>query len=224
MQYLDQVRSQMQIGHRNVLCLKFRNLAIVIIAALASAGVVNAGELAVTSSQASSEHPNYFLSALTNGAGLTGTGHNANYPDMWMGYGGISHDVTFGFGTTKGVESIEIWNYNHPGSLDRGVNNFNVLASTDGTNFSIVDNFDLSIGTGAGGLTSETFTLSSITNASNIRIGIVSTHGSSNFVGLSEVKIFGGDAVVPEPSTLILSLVGLVGCILARSRRRSVRR
>ena len=29
---------------------------------------------------------------------------------------------------------------------------------------------------------------------------------------------------VPEPSTLILSLVGLVGCILARSRRRSVRR
>ena len=70
--------------------------------------------------------PSYSLSALTNGAGLTGTGHNVNYLDMWMGYGGISQDVTFGFGTTKGVESIEIWNYNRPGSLERGVNNFNL--------------------------------------------------------------------------------------------------
>jgi hypothetical protein len=218
MQYLDHVRSQMQIGHRNVLCMKFRNLAIVIIAALASAGVVNADELAVTSSQASSEHPSYSLSALTNGAGLTGTGHNVNYLDMWMGYGGISQDVTFGFGTTKGVESIEIWNYNHPGSLERGVNNFNVLASTDGSNFSIVDNFDLSIGTGVDGLTSETFTLSSITNASNIRIESVSTHGNTNYVGLSEVKIFGGDPVVPEPHTLLLASLASMGLTLRRRR------
>jgi len=168
-------------------------------------------------------------------------GTHSTVPDstMWLsdgvGFGGDpgndgDPEIVFDLGGLYVVPELQIWNYNEiAGFLNRGVDELEILGSTDGTSFVSLGTFNLAIAPGAGNVDfSQTLSLPGV-NLQYLKFDILSNHngvtyptagGVDNaFVGLSEVRFFG--TMVPEPSTLaIWSLLAGVGLGAARRRRK----
>lgn len=168
---------------------------------------------------------------LVNGSGLTGTGITATHgqfgnTNMWHagnGQGGgapapVVDDqfVTISLGGTYNIESIYIWQHNQTGNFGRGVNQFDLLYSTDGgLNFTASSsNNTLAISTG-GNISALQFAMSH-TGVTHVRIEIDTAHSGAvnEYVGLSEVMI----TTVPEPTSSALLAFGTISLLLRRKR------
>ena len=193
--------------------------------ATAPAAAATITPVAVSASNTFSFFGEYKPENLINGSGLTGGLHDANYANMWMTDLGVqTATLTFDLGASYDLNAANIWNYNFgtPGffsTLERGVKDFTLAFSTDGTTFTDAFAGTLSAGTGAP-MASQDFALDG--TARFVRLGIVDAIGRDQFssVGLSEVRFDGTAAVaaVPEPAAwgLMIAGFGLVGGALRR--------
>lgn len=164
---------------------------------------------------------------LVNNSGLVGSGFTALHtPDgsalnQWHSTGGIVNNeaITLNLGGSYNLTSIYIWQANQTNLFGRGVNQFDLMYSTDGGNnwLTAASDLHLTISTG-GNIAAQQFSLTQ-TGVTHVKIEIDSAHsGNANeYVGLSEV-MFDGVASVPEPSVALLGGIGLLS--LLRRRRK----
>ena len=142
------------------------------------------------------------LMGMINGSGLTSFPsltaiHNNNYgdidnpPNFWEA-NGPTGEITFNLGGLKSINSLSFWNLGGSmgGAQSVGVNGVEILASTDGVNFTLIPdtptNFEIKE---VYSHTPEIFNFPTI-SATHIKFNILSNHavdGNTNSVGISEV-------------------------------------
>ena len=125
--------------------------------------------------------------------------------------------ITFDLGLNSyDLDSIYIWNANQSSATNRGVQQFDILVSTDdGANYTeVLSNQLLAQSTGGGNalVSAQSFSLAGQNGVTHVQIRVDSNHGG-NVVGLSEVMF----TSVPEPSSALLCGLGLA-CMLRRRR------
>lgn len=129
-------------------------------------------------------------------------------------------NLDFDLGGSFSISSLGLWNY---GTADVGVNDFTLYASNDAS-FSSATNLGtfsaLSLDTTLN--QGQVFTFDSI-ETSYIRMTITSTGGSTHQVALGEVvfEIADPEAEIPEPTSLFLIGLGLLGLSFARKKNQA---
>ncbi len=184
----------------------------------------------VTASDTFSFFGQYRAVNLINGSGLTGATHDAGFANMWMTNLGVNQaSLTFDLGDVYALNGVSLWNYNFGNPAEfmstilRGVKDFSIFVSRDGTSYARALDARLALGTGQA-LAAQNFTLAG--EARFVRIDILSNHAEGTYAerdwasGLSEVR-FSGNAV-PEPATwaMMVAGFGLAGAGLRRRRTR----
>lgn len=134
---------------------------------------------------------------------------------QWHSSGGIvdNEAVTFDLGGTYNLSTIYIWQSNQTSLFGRGVNQFDLLVSANGIDFTeVASDLNLAISTG-GPNSAQSFALFQL-GVTHVRIGIDTAHSAlaSEIVGLAEVKF---DAI-PEPATMGLVALFSGGLFLVR--------
>ncbi len=169
------------------------------------------------------------LQNTVNGVGLSSlsltASHAASVPtNSWVSSGGILTGlVTFNLNGLYSLEGFSFWNQNNggPGPLgSTGIRDVQVSTSLNGVTFTSL----------AGGPTtfSRATTLVSLpaifgfgpVDAAFVRFNILSNYGDTFQTGFAEAQ-FNGTAVVPEPSTFGMGLLGALGVGYAWRRRRA---
>jgi len=170
---------------------------------------------------------------LINDSGLnSGNGkHGASWTHMWLGNSNDESTLlTFDLGSAFYITSSDIWQYNKTGSEDRGAKDFKILGSTDGINFTAITNATLEKSVdGAAGRLAHNILFNAISETQYIRFDILSNHGHSNYVGLSEVKFNSAPYIpsssvsaVPVPAAAWLFGTALIGLFRFNKRRATV--
>lgn len=172
----------------------------------------------------------YSPSSLINGNGLSGGLHNGDFSAMWVSELGVNQaQVMFDLGTTYALGGADIWNYNwgNPAQFQstilRGVRDFRILTSLDGTSFGEVYAGRLALGTGEP-LAAQTVTFGG--TARFVQIDILNNYALGTYAerdwnsGLSEVRFLQAAAAVPEPGTWAMMLLGFAGIGASLRRRR----
>jgi hypothetical protein len=160
-----------------------------------SAGAATAPDLAATYT------PN------VNGVGtwLTNTGDVAT---AW-----IQYDL----GSLMDVGQAYIWQRSQLGETDRGVKDFTIDGSVDGTTWSSLTSTSLLLQQAVDGapVSAQSFALTqNNTGIRYVRINVDSNYGD-DYVGLTEVRF----VAVPEPGTLALAGLGIAAAACGRRRR-----
>ncbi len=192
---------------------------IIILAALVAVvlpAVSNATVITPVDAIASSTFGTYDVEDLVNNSGLSGGLHDTNYTNMWMNNAeGTGGQLTFNLGGTYAVTSSDIWQYNATCcGLNRGVKDFDILASTNGIDFTLITSSTLTQSSG-GLIAAQNIVFNAV--ASYIRFDILSNYGDTTYTGLSEVK-FNADPI-PEPVSIALIVFGLLGFGFYRKRK-----
>lgn len=203
------------------------SVALAFAAVPATAGVIT--PVSVTASDTFSFFGQYKPENLINGSGLTNELHDGTFSNMWQTNLGVNQaTVTFEFAGTYSLAEVAIWNYNfgNPAEFQstilRGVKDFRLLASIDGTNFATILEGRLALGTGQP-LAAERFETNGA-RARFLRIDILNNYAQGTFAerdwnsGLSEVRF----NAVPEPASWAM-MIGGFGMAGAALRRRSAR-
>ena len=143
-----------------------------------------------------------------------------NWAGMWrQGVSDSNHplansQITFDLGAVTSLSGMAVWNYDewqdwpaYVNHNDRGIQQFTLWSSNDGTNYTQVGSTDtLAEAVCTGVLDAEgghdTFDLTGL-NARYLRMNLVSTFSSNttNIYGLGEVRFY---SAVPEPSAVVL--------------------
>ena len=164
-----------------------------VMTSLAAASLIN-----VVSASASSTYSGRNVVNIINGSGLNGSpslhGEQTN-ENAWMS---DRNDTTgwliFDLGSTYTLTSTDVWQYGHSNVHPRGVKNFQILSSINGTDYTFVANATLQeveITPNA----AESFSFA--TDARYIKFDIQSNHGDGAFTGLSEVQFNGSPVPLP---------------------------
>lgn len=154
---------------------------------------------------------------LINQSGLSGgleSGlHDEDYFHSWMSDNGdTSPTLTFDLGGTFQITAAHIWQYNAVCcGLDRGVNGFNILYSSDNVSYTPLGSANLTMS--AGGLIPAEVVQMAAT-ARYIRFEVTSNHGDSSYTGLAEVAFDIGDAIQPPVQPPVEPVPGLSGWML----------
>ena len=132
--------------------------------------------------------------------------------------------ITYDLGAVKTVDRAWIWNYNEINLTNRGAaTTGTVETSLDGVNFSplaIASNVPLTQADGFDGYDTPDVVDFGGTDAQFVRL-TVTNFIPGGFTGLSEVIFF--EEEIPEPSTLLLAILGLIGLASSGLRRRNRR-
>ncbi len=174
---------------------------------------------------------------IVNNVGMTGAGSELSIPatggngfiGQWRQHasGGntvANSEITFDFGAETAIGIIKIWNYTETGTAGavltttRGLKQVELFQSDDGINYTSLGLFDLLQGVQSNSTQHNVIDLSGLqVNARFIRLDANSVFDVNNgFYGLAEVRFFA--ATVPEPTTMMLGILGVAG--LATRRRR----
>ena len=184
----------------------------------AIASSINVGSLT-----ASSTYSGWDVDNIINGAGLSGSPplHDEITSDnAWMS---DRNDTTgwliFDFGSTYTVTTTDVWQYGHWNVHPRGVKDFQILSSINGTDYTFVADATLQkVGAGATPNAAESFSLA--TDARYIKFDIQSNWGGGTFTGLSEVQFNGSPVPIPGAVWLLgTGLAGLAGIRIRRKKR-----
>ena len=188
--------------------------------------------VAVTATDTFSLFGQYKSENLINGSGLTGGLHDGNFAAMWMTNLGVNQaSLTFDLGALYNLDGARIWNYNfgNPAEFQstilRGVKDFRLSGSANGTTFTELLSGRLLAGTGQP-LAAQSFALAG--PARFVRLDVLNNYGEGTYAerdwssGLSEVRFTG--AAVPEPASwaLMLGGFGLLGTALRRRPARAL--
>jgi len=173
-----------------------------------------------------------------SGAGAFGAGTHSNTPDgdMWLNRGTFSGGtdtlpatITFDLGANYDLSEIHVWNYNESqsGATARGAKDVTISVSPDGLPGNLLP---LAAGsfvfTEASGLTTDAGfdvglddTDPLLSNVRLVRFDITSAIVPAlDLAGLSEVQFDG--VLIPEPTSVVLVGLGLVGIVGFGARRR----
>ena len=159
------------------------------------------------------------LQNIVNGSGLssytTGATNSAGAPSTTWVVGNTVGTITFDLGGVFDLDGMAIWNFN--GNNNFGVKDLTIDGSVDGGSYALISGAPTGFGISSNS-SSETAQLFSFTTTARfVRFNITSSHGSPG-VGLSEVMFTGTAVTVPEPGTLALLGIALVGLTAARRR------
>ncbi len=151
--------------------------------------------------------------------------HTSNFGNRWLfNQAGIPGTVDYDLGAEYTIETLAFWNYggsNNPTGI--AINTFNLFTSNDSTfgSSTNVGSFTSSSPGDPGVSPVEIFNLTDST-ARYVRMQITSHFGNGTFAGFGELAFeTNADAdPIPEPSTYILFLTGLVGIGVIQWKRR----
>ncbi len=155
---------------------------------------------------------------------LTDGDLNDQYPgdaqgrSFWLGPDGQTGDVIVDLVDTFTIDRVDLQNSHNGGYHDRGVEDFTLLVSTDGASWSEVTTGTLTQFVSSGAIQNipvESFMFDPI-DARFVKLQIDSIHGAS--AGLNEIRVY---SAVPEPGTLALALLGLLGLAAVARRKRN---
>ncbi len=179
-----------------------------------------ASSINVASVTASSTYSGWDVDNIINGAGLSGSPplHDQIASDnAWMS---DRNDTTgwliFDLGSTYTVTSMDVWQYGHRNVHPRGVKDFQILSSINGTDYTSVTYLTLQeVSTTPN--TAESFSLD--TDARYIKFDIQSNWGDGTLTGLSEVQFNGSPVPIPGAVWLLgTGLAGLAGIRIGRKK------
>ena len=156
---------------------------------------------------------------------------------MWTTAGNIAGEpgspdplpvhITFDLEDNYVLSSLKVWNFNDATALTAGAKDATIsVADSEGGAFTSLDSFVFDPAPGNAAVDfGQVIDLSSFPAAENarlVRFDITTnygfTHAGAALVGLSEVRFDG--VVVPEPSAVVLSCMGLFGLTLCGRHRR----
>ena len=163
-----------------------------------SAGTASAPDLTAT----------YTPNGAGNGTWLTNTGDVAN---AW-----IQYDL----GSLMDVGQAYIWQRSQTDLTSRGVKDFTIDGSVDGTTWNPLTSTSLVLQQAVNGapVSAESFALTQNNlGIRYVRINVDSNYGDADYVGLTEVRF----VAVPEPGTLALAGLGIAAAACCIRRRRS---
>jgi hypothetical protein len=160
---------------------------------------------------------------LINGSGLsfdllTGDSVPVNYPthdrslvveNFWHSNFVVTPTITFDLGAAYDLIGFHSWNIQQnygAASTDRGIQSTDIYGSLDGISFSFIANRVLAEAPWLDTYTGEDYALSS-SNVRFVRFNVISNYGDS-ITGLGEMR-FVGTASVPEPTTVLMLVIGL---------------
>jgi len=164
--------------------------------------------------------------SIINRSGLIANQHSVvPTGNMWLSSGSgspVGQQATFDLGANYNLNGMHVWNYNEAeaGLMTRGISNVVVeVASAVGGPYRVVGTNTFGMASGLATYTGDDYGLSA-TNVRVVRFTVLSTHGDSSYVGLSEVEFFRLDPyqVVPAGVTVTSEFYGRPGAsIINRS-------
>ncbi len=148
--------------------------------------------------------------------------NNTSVNGHWFGNTSASITLDFDLGGTFTIEKAHIWNYNGaPDATAWGAKDITLIFSQDAT-FGNGDDVSQLVSLVAASqqpdYTGEHFPVASLPGVTNIRLDITSKLVPGIITGLSEVRFSGNP--IPEPSTMLLSTLGLLGLAVRRRKWR----
>ncbi len=194
-------------------------------AASAPAAVIT--PVAVTSTSSFLFTDIYRPERLIDGSGLTGGLHGNDFNTMFLtALEDQQATLTFDLGARYDLTGASLWNYNFGDQgfaslLRRGVRDFSIGVSDDGTSYSTVFTGVAAQGTGQP-IAAQDFAFAG--TGRYVALNILTNHALNDFdandtgSGLSEVRFGGTISAVPEPATwaMMIGGFGLIGGALRR--------
>jgi hypothetical protein len=228
---------------------KFINAALVgiIFSVTATMNVANAGLISLDTSNvigSSSFYDSRFLAefVLDNQSGsITETNQSANDADggYWLNpnNGTLDAWITIDLGKAYVIDFVELFNTHNAHYNDRGTGDFRILASNSVTDLGGNLGYDLTTDevtlidstliaeTNGGFLAAQSFSVTNSTgyryiqfNADTVAAG--GAPHASNVYGLNEIRV-SAVSTVPEPSTLAIFALGMIGLASRRFKKKS---
>ena len=212
---------------RNMLTVVVMVAAIALLAGAARAATIVTPTAATSTTTIGSPRT---IDKTIDGTGLSGGGtsgdilsethspNNSNTGPYWLSASGApSRDEVLDFTIVKSdIDAIHHWVYTRNGETDRGLKTFDISFSTDDgvtfpTKISAATLGDFSGPPPVADLLPQTKTFALQSGVTDIRLSNLVNFGDPSYIGLSEVRFGGPDSEVPEPATLVLATLGLLG-------------
>jgi hypothetical protein len=154
-------------------------------------------------------------------AGSPNASHIASNSSQWVTRSGNpTATLDFTLPATFGLSHIVWWNGHQDHATNRGANLVNIMTSFNGSAFSDLGNFNIDQATGTGPDT--IIDLSSLSPIADfVKISILSNHGDGNYLTIREIRFYEGATAVPEPSTLAIFALGMIGFASRRFKKKA---
>jgi len=142
--------------------------------------------------------------------------HNTSLNNMWLscesfpnplGELGNNHWLLYEFDELQSIESMKIWNANHPDYLDAGIKSLRIDYSPDGANWTQLGTTELSRADGGADYTGEDVELDGF-KAKFVLLTSIENHGSA-CTGLAEIKFNIGELSTATEETYLSSLISI---------------
>lgn len=143
--------------------------------------------------------------------------HTRRFANFFASFAKPTTNVDFDMGTKLTFSKLALWNY--PFKNVGGINGFSIYSSntSDFSVTSFLGAFNASDDGNGNANSAQVFDFTN-TNARYLRLSITSAHSDSG-VGFAEIAFEGVKSTVPEPSTLAIFALGMIGLASRRFKK-----